>query len=290
MKDKTGKVIDIGGFDGDAFRYLGTENVEKFPGLSVSQPLGYYSDNWKPKKKAVTVKTSNQGIEEEQALIIRSDDPEEVVLRMSELEKFSWYRLFQQPDQHIIDTYYNTAASDLKKSSLRIRNVNGKDFVTIKGKNVGFNSEQTRTEFEVAWPWETPSALDVANLFELVPVQSRITHRIVRDIVPNYKKKDPDPDNVVAELAIDEVTYLFNNGKEARFFEVEVELKGSHNTKLSSIVDSLMGKVPELRKWKHSKLSTGKVLDLALGIQTDETDLVTDSSFDVIAKLAEALS
>lgn len=245
---------------------------------------------WKDKSSGKDKKVA-KGTEEEQAFIIQSDNPLEVIMRIAAMEKIGWYRLIPRDGQMITDTYYNTQDNDLKKSSLRIRNVNGVDFITIKGKNKKeweSDASQVRSEFEVEWPWKTPSALDVANLFELKQVQTRETARIVRDLVPNYKFKDGDF-TPSAELALDEVTYKFANDQEARFFEVEIELKNTSAT-LGSFTDLFLKKIPELKKWKHSKLSTGKTLELAMGIKFDEANLLTEDSFDVIARLAEAMS
>lgn len=234
-----------------------------------------------------TKKKSNQGVEEEQAFIIRSDEPEDVLARLASLEKSWGAKIIPGDSLKIVDTYYNTASGDFKKSSLRIRNINGKDFITIKSgkKDVweGKKVSSVRNEFEVEWPWETPSALDVANLFELVPVQTRTTFRVVRNIMSTV-----DTEKINGEMALDEVTYKFPNGKKIRFYEVEVEKKRDVFS-LSGFCDNLAKKFPELERWHHSKLSTGKVLELISDIEIDGTKLVTSDSFEAIGRIAEAL-
>lgn len=221
------------------------------------------------------------GFEVEQALVIRGENPAATADEIANLQMLGAFIIKEQPDQGISDTYLNTVNRDLKGQSLRIREVNDKTIVTIKGKNLnaGLDKAAARTETEVEWPWEEVTPWDIANLFELETVQERSTNRRVRNVYTASKKP-----KLVAELAIDEVCYNFGD-EPVRFFEVEVEGRAD-NKAVPYIVDALKKKYPQLlKKWNNSKLSTGNVLKIALGIETDETGLVTDESFDNLAEL-----
>lgn len=228
-----------------------------------------------------TKSKAKSGYEVEQALVIRGDNPAETADEIASLQLLGAYILKEQPDQAITDTYLNTLNRDIKGASLRIREVDGKELITLKGKNLnaGLDKAAARTELEVEWPWEEVSPWDVADLFELDAMQERSTNRRVRNVYTATKKP-----KLVAELAIDEVCYNFGD-EPVRFFEVEVEGRGD-NKAVPFIVEDLKKKYPQLlKKWNNSKLSTGSLLKVALGIETDETGLVTDESFDNLATL-----
>lgn len=222
--------------------------------------------------------------EEEVALVIRSSNPAEIADQVANLEWIGGYKLVQMPDQHIIDTYLNTQSRNLKGSSLRIRSVNDVDFVTIKGKNIGkSDGPSVRPEFEVEWPWETPSVWDVAELFDMIVTQQRETNRRVRNIYSSSKKKAI----LKGELVIDEVCYDFDE-IQPKIYEVEIE-KRDKWFDVDNIAKPLMKKFPELERWKNSKLSTGNLLSIALGIQMDEDGVVTEDSFDNLSTLFRLL-
>lgn len=219
--------------------------------------------------------------EEEVAYLIRSDNPAEVADQVASLEKVGGYQLVEQPNQFIVDTYFDTPMRDIRaaKHSVRIRNVNDKILVTIKGpstKTKAGNSVRTENEFE--WPYKEVSPDEMFELFGLKRMQVRVCDRRVRDVVSKHGNPTP-----VAELAIDDLTYLFGNERSARLYEVEIERKNKSNTSLSFLGDSLKKKVPELEKWDHSKLAMGNMLAIALLINTDpETNVVNDSSFEAL--------
>ena len=244
-------------------------------------PVTRYGE-FDPMKALTASKKSISKIEEEQALLIRSDNPKLVAEKIANTTKISGFSLNPLPNQIITDVYLNTPHKDIK-SSLRIRNFNDEDYITFKSKNYSTSSDQIRREIEVKWPWETPSIWEVVELFQLEITQERITNRIIRDI-RNMSGIS------VAELAIDEVTYLFD--QKVKFFEIEIEMNHAtkHNCKLDTIVDLFLGKFPELEKWKNSKFSTGTALELALSINTDDEGLVTDESFDSLSTFLELLT
>lgn len=228
---------------------------------------------------------NKSGIEEEQALVIRGDDPAGTADTIAALEQLGkkWY-IVEEPDQLITDTYINTANRDLKGSSMRIREINDeKTLVTIKGKNInaGTGKPACRSELEVEWPYEEVSPWDIMDLFGMEVIQSRSTTRRVRNVYSKATK------NLVAELAIDEVCYNFSEDNKVRIFEVEIENRRQDKfSDVEFICDALRKKYPELlKKWNNSKLSTGSLLRIALGIEVDEDGVVTDSSFDNLQTL-----
>lgn len=224
---------------------------------------------------------NKSGYEEEQALVIRGEDPAATADNIAARHKIGSFELKAQPDQLITDTYINTVNRDLKGSSMRIREVNDDTtLITIKGKNLnaGTGKPACRSELEVEWPWEEVSPWDVANLFGMEAIQERTTLRRIRNV---YKSK-----KLVAEMAIDEVAYNFGEDNKVRFFEVEVEnLRNDKWSDVTSIIDALKKEYPELRKWNNSKLSTGSLLRVALGIEVDDEGVVTDKSFDNLQTL-----
>lgn len=229
---------------------------------------------------------NKSGYEEEQALVIRGEDPAGTADTIAGLHKLESYTVKAQPDQLINDTYINTVNRDLKGSSMRIREINDDTtLITIKGKNLnaGTGKPAMRSELEVEWPWEEVSPWDVANLFGMEAIQERTTNRRVRNIYKNSK--------LVAELAIDEVTYNFSEDYKVRIFEVEVENRRKDKwSDVTLICDALKKNYPDLlKKWNNSKLSTGSLLKIALGIEVDEDGVVTDSSFDNLQTLFSLL-
>ena len=220
--------------------------------------------------------------EEEQALVIRGDDPAGTADTIAGLQIIGKWFVKPEPDQLITDTYINTANRDLKGSSMRIREVNGETLITIKGKNInaGLDKPACRSEMEVKWPWDEVTPWDVANLFSMDVIQERSTKRRVRNIYSKATK------NLVAELAIDEVCYNFSEEEKIRFFEVEVESRKDSYSDVADICDALKKKYPQLlKKWNNSKLSTGSLLKIALGIEVDDEGVVTDGSFDNLQTL-----
>jgi inorganic triphosphatase YgiF len=222
-------------------------------------------------------------IEEEMALLIRGNTPWETAAEIAKLEKLSWqYKLVPRPNQKIRDTYYDTPWGSFQsgKSSFRIREINNeKKLITIKGgkfSNVGGVSK--RIEQEVEWPFDIEPE-QVIDLFDLKPFQIRENFRILRDIEKKNEKK------VVAELAIDQLTYHFPDAGKARLFEVEVEAKSSV-ADVKGIGDELKKKFDTLETWDHSKLSMGKAIETALKV-TRNGIILSDASFDAIATLLD---
>jgi inorganic triphosphatase YgiF len=226
-------------------------------------------------------------IEEEQALIINHEKPEVVAAEVSELVTLGKFNLLKQETQYIEDTYYDTPYWELRSSkiSLRIRRVTTNErervLVTWKGGNKAYTGIQKREEFEVEWPFAEVDPAIVLGIFELEPIQIRSTVRNPLIVL--------DGPHDVAELAIDNVLYRFEDGTTARLYEVEVELhyepKHKKVTKLSDIVDPLVKEFPELNPWSHSKFSTGQAIEKALKITQRADGTLNPGSYEFISSL-----
>lgn len=224
-----------------------------------------------------TVAESLSKIEEEQAFVIISDDPKDVLQRLCNFEKLSGsYTVGVGELLHIVDTFYDTADELVmgSKSSLRVREIDGKPHVTIKGKNESKTGASKRSELEVAWPWMIPSPHNVAQLFGMESIQQRKTTRIARPILRKFDGK------LIAELAIDKVSYGV-----ASIYEVEIEMKSSIGASLYTLTQDLQKKFPELKKWKTSKFAIGNLLEQVLLIKTDDTGFITPESYEALSKI-----
>jgi inorganic triphosphatase YgiF len=229
-------------------------------------------------------------IEEEVALIIRSFDPKAVADKVASLDKVGIFKLVAQPDLFLTDTYYDTFAGAIRgaKSSLRIRRVDdGKKLttlVTVKGGNFSTGDGSKRVEHEFEWPFAEVEPEQVFNLFELKPTQVRENYRRPRLVFDPTLKKPKEP---MAELVIDDLNYKFKDGKTARLYELEIELKSKDvDADIDEVAQALRTKFPNLlRPWKHSKLSMGKLIEVALDIKTDKDGLLNDKAFDAIGRI-----
>lgn len=223
-------------------------------------------------------------IEEEQALIIKHEQPDLIASLVREITQLGPFDILKMPKQNMVDTYYDTPARELKaaKISLRIRTVEtqgeNKTLVTWKGGNKAYTGVQKREEFETEWPLDVDPAL-VFGVFEMEPVQVRTNLRR-----PSLVLSEGE---AVAELAIDDVEYQYANGSKARLWEVEVELIDSvdNTTKLEDIVKPLVAEFPELTPWKHSKFSTGKAIEKILGIKQRDDGTLSPGSYEFISSL-----
>lgn len=225
----------------------------------------------------VKTEAATPKIEEEQAFIIDSDNPKEVLQRLCEFEKLNKMYLLDTGELlHIVDTFYDTPEGLIKGggNSIRVREVNGEPFVTIKGKNKSKTGNSERSELEVKWGWDAPSPHNIAELFGMEVTQVRETDRIARNIYRKYDEK------IIAELAIDKVKYGF-----ASVYEIEIEMKSQSGMPLWSLTKDLEKKFPELKRWTSSKFAMGNVLEYALAIKVDENGFLTPESFAALSKL-----
>jgi hypothetical protein len=130
--------------------------------------------------------------------------------------------------------------------------------------------------------WNDPSA--VLSQMGFLAEQTRDTKRRPRDVMlAGYSE------SVLAELAVDSVTFRFEFG-EARHHEVEVEVKGEGGVvAMQSVSEGLLSRWPnDLRVWDHGKRSTGRAVEALIaehgtqGILADTGDLVP-GAYDLLA-------
>lgn len=251
--------------------------------------------------------------ETEAALVIRSDKAAQIANQIARIEALGAYRLEPQATLKIRDIYFDTPDQLLQKQklALRIRQVNGRTFITLKGpaqKKTGGGQE--RLEIELTWSFTALTRLvrelrareieikltrqdfmrtdPVGTLKRLgfVPIQDRTTIRQVRKITA----ADQSGEEELAELAVDAVTYRL--GKQAvRLHEIELEAK-HEKARLNEMIQPLekMFK-PALLTWQ-SKLATGRALQTLLedGKLAKYLDDQNNLKPKAYAKLGEILS
>jgi inorganic triphosphatase YgiF len=226
-------------------------------------------------------------LEIEAKLAVTSDAPHVVADEIAGLESLENWTLRERNSVLVRDVYVDAPNLPLEESgvALRLRLVENRYVVTLKGRETRIGNALQREELEREWSRETldlissrlrdwgirlsqppsfgdesePSAV-IAH-WGLVAVQDRETFRRCKDVVPGSSGGA-----VAAELAVDEVVYRIA-GRRIRHHEVEIELHGSEKTAaLADIVADLCCRWPVLTVWPHSKYATGKALEALLAV------------------------
>jgi inorganic triphosphatase YgiF len=253
----------------------------------------------------VTRETEQLPREVEVALVVRSETPERVWAAVATLEDVDGLALVPGQSQHLRDRYLDTEGGDLgsRRYALRIREVDGRPRITLKGDAKRLATGVDRLELELPWspaaasrvlaelraggvPIDDSVPLDedpVAALAHvgLRVIQERETRRELRSVVDEAGAE-------LAELDLDAVSYRFPHG-EARLFEVELETR-SPAADLGRIAGALQRAAPELVEWPHGKLVTGAALERALvagAIHLRPDGVVTPDTLD---RLSAALA
>lgn len=231
----------------------------------------------------------NEYLELEQTLIICSGHPQRVAKQIACLTSLANYQLLPKDSKTIHDFYLDTHewALQNQKLALRIRESNMTHWITLKGpsRSIGWEGGEERLEIELLWSngaltkilkelaarkvnllspgldLNNIHPLDIMGRLGLTVVQDRELHRKIRNIIV----VDGEGSSILAELAIDSVVYHFND-QSICHHEIEIETKAKGNfTVLKTVIGSLMAMYgPMLRKWCHSKLITGKVIEKLL--------------------------
>ena len=214
--------------------------------------------------------------EYEFVLMVRSLDPENILEKISELTSLSNYRLVRKEVENLRDVYFDTPDHSLsgRRLNLRLRYLSGVAKITLKQSPGLFTRNRNeRREIELNWSpaslskilqeisgrgvrleIKDPGVGDPTDSFKklgLVVIQDRETKRAPREVVSAHGE-------LLAELAIDSVTYHFENG-DIMLDEVEVEAKSRNGREVVDEVANDLTRVfgPELQRWKSGKLSTG---------------------------------
>ena len=219
-------------------------------------------------------------------------DVDAVLKELAGLRSILNYRLEPGQSKIIHDRYFDTIDRRLRKrgANLRIREMDGSLFISVKSHTRRtLRGATARREIEV--PWSKQNLLSLIKDLELeadlaLPerqfsdadplaameatglqlVQDRETRREVRNVSSVRK-----PDLVLAELAIDRVTYHIGNHN-ISIFEVEVEEKAKGSSSVISDVTRalLQAYQPSLQKWSHGKFVTGLAIQRLL--ETEPAD------------------
>ena len=236
--------------------------------------------------------SSLRGTSEVEAVLIIKGDVDAVLKELAGLRSILNYRLEPGQSKTIHDRYFDTIDRRLRKrgANLRIREMDGSLFISVKSHTRRtLRGATARREIEV--PWSKQNLLSLIKDLELeadlaLPerqfsdadplaameatglqlVQDRETRREVRDVSSVRK-----PDLVLAELAIDRVTYHIGNHN-ISIFEVEVEEKAKGSSSVISDVTKalLQAYQPSLQKWSHGKFVTGLAIQRLL--ETEPAD------------------
>jgi uncharacterized protein YjbK len=257
----------------------------------------------------------------ESSLIIISKDPQVTANEIESLSSIDDYQLSSSRSQIIHDSYFDTPNRGLKKYrfALRIREVNGNRFMTLKGPSslIKGTSMSSRLEIEEKWSkanWNKligeldnrgirlshPEALtndniefDESNKFKdimlqygLEVVQDRNTYRKIKNVVCDLEES-----NILAELDIDCCEFHFDGN--IKYYGVEIESKTRNGLGVVEIVEkALLNKFPsKIRQWKYSKLQTGMAIENLIKTRielSDDDNNLKPSAFDEIASYIQS--
>ena len=236
--------------------------------------------------------SSLRGTSEVEAVLIIKGDVDAVLKELAGLRSILNYRLEPGQSKTIHDRYFDTIDRRLRKrgANLRIREMDGSLFISVKSHTRRtLRGATARREIEV--PWSKQNLLSLIKDLELEAdlafperqfsdadplaameatglqlVQDRETRREVRNVSSVRK-----PDLVLAELAIDRVTYHIGNYN-ISIFEVEVEEKAKGSSSVISDLTKalLQAYQPSLQKWSHGKFVTGLAIQRLL--ETEPAD------------------
>ena len=236
--------------------------------------------------------SSLRGSSEVEAVLIIKGDVDAVLKELADLRSILNYRLEPGQSKTIHDRYFDTIDRRLRKrgANLRIREIDGSHFISVKSHTRRtLRGATARREIEVPWSkqnllshikdleLEADLALPERQFSDADPlaamdatglqlVQDRETRREVRNVSSVRK-----PDLVLAELAIDRVTYHIGNHN-ISIFEVEVEEKAKGSSSVISDLTKalLQAYQPSLQKWSHGKFVTGLAIQRLL--ETEPAD------------------
>jgi len=239
--------------------------------------------------------------ETEATLLVVPEHRRSTLAHVAGLTSVAGYRLGRSTAVRIEDTYFDTPDGVLRRArlALRLRKVDGRTLVALKGQPVKVRGGAVR-RLEMERPWSTRSAKEVlaaASRYGVsrpgrrflagrpqqtmtglgfAVIQRRGTLRLVREMVARSGE-------VVAELDIDAVTYRLGSVR-ARLHELEIEAHSrSGEGAVAAAGTALLRMLPRrLERWPHSKLATGRVLQLVA--ETDGTARIVDKAGNLTAE------
>ena len=211
--------------------------------------------------------------------MIVKDATDRVREEIEDIRRVLEYDLRPKPPRSIHDTYYDTEENSLRKRriTLRTRRVSGGLLISSKSdlRKISGSIIQ-RKEVELPWSYDSVRLL-AKNLklrthapsiseFRRIPasrtlaamgleaVQERETRRNSRNIF----RRGVSSTSILAELAVDRVTYIFKKTN-VRLSEVEIESKSPEALPtVREIANALLTRhQPYLQEWPHGKFVTG---------------------------------
>jgi hypothetical protein len=232
----------------------------------------------------------------EASLVICSDNSERIAKQIAQLDSIADHTLVSTGSKKIVDTYFDTSDRILEKRrvALRIREIDGNYWITVKGSSQDGIPNVDRLEKEVKWSHDNITRIidylkNIASIEGLragkrnfsdakpiemlqetgfVIVQRRENFREMRNILSRNSKHQDSP--VLAEVDIDHVIYHFNS-TDLSLYDIEIEEKTSgkvarkdkdtiSNSILDTIVEELISRYgPDtFKKWNYGKLALGK--------------------------------
>lgn len=250
----------------------------------------------------------------ETALFVCAPEPQRICEQIAQLQELAGYRLVPQAPKAIHDWYLDTPTHILrsKRLGLRVRQSDTQLLLTLKGEAQMTDWGGVR-RLEREQPWSRASFTELLSVLReagvdvnpalatpsdpraalrqvgLQVIQDRETHRQIRNIVATHR------DELLAELAIDALTYHFASGP-VRCYEVEIEEKqGQQSALLQQLVEALMRQnASSLRRWPHGKLATGLALEQLLRVEArrklvDARDQLKPEACELLAERLKAV-
>lgn len=241
----------------------------------------------------------NKLSEVERALIILSNEYDQVLSIINDLISRNGYLVEQSGPQKIKDIYFDTRDEILKeqKTALRLRTIDDKIFkIALKISKNEKGDESERVEIEKGWSQESfieimnelnsrlgarmfkfwnyndnpEIALTGANFQQ---IQERRTERNIINALNSGSHQ------IEFEFAIDRTLYhLDPTCKQYGLMELEIESKQSDNHKvMDRLANELITRHPSTFKlWPHSKIATGKAMETLLSYHELKKDLDYD--------------
>jgi hypothetical protein len=228
--------------------------------------------------------------ETETTLVIQSESPRLIANDIAALPSIGGYKLLSRGSLAMKDVYLDSIDELLesRQAGLRIRKIGHEILIAFKGPPE-YREQDVVERLEIEAPWSHdvldrilgelvelgigmpdratfPAKIDegadpvsVMKRMGFEVAQKRTTDRTIRNVV------ESEPETVMAELAIDAVVYHLC-GFDINHFEVELEVKGEGGIEsVNSVVGILEGMYGRhLRKWKYSKLVTGRAMEKLL--------------------------